>query len=148
MILPRFQVHQIFDNLGVKGKEEMARRKGVKNRRYEPEFKAQALALAKEIGGNEAAMRLGIPESSLWNWINAHTGGKAKQGEPTLGGKLAARATPSGPGVQARPERSVLSQALAVEKAKNDDLVRQLADLQADVAILKKAAAYFARQSK
>ena len=38
------------------------------NRQYTDEFKEQAVKLGESIGGNKAAVRLGIPVSSLWNW--------------------------------------------------------------------------------
>nr|ART37213.1 D363 [uncultured bacterium] len=39
----------------------------VPNRQYMDEFKREAVRLAESIGGNQAAKRLGIPDSSLWN---------------------------------------------------------------------------------
>ncbi|MHB1723607.1 MAG: transposase [Acidiferrobacter sp.] len=38
-------------------------------RHYTREFKIEAVRLAESIGGNPAAKRLGVPESSLGNWI-------------------------------------------------------------------------------
>lgn len=41
-----------------------------KYRKYTPEFRQRALALAKELGnGNEAARKLGIPRYTLQEWI-------------------------------------------------------------------------------
>jgi transposase len=132
--------------LGIKGIQKMARRKGIVNRRYTAEFKREAMALAKSIGGNEAAMRLGMPESSLWNWLKAEAADKA------AGKALVVRDAPtSAKGVRgsksyaAPPAQARRNQALALENA---DLKRKLADSQADLAILKKAAAYFARELK
>jgi transposase len=45
------------------------KRDGVPNRRYPPEFKVEAIRLAESVGVNEAAKRLGIPQSSLGNWL-------------------------------------------------------------------------------
>lgn len=41
----------------------------VPNRQYTDEFKVEAVRLAESIGGNQASKRLGIPDSSIWNWI-------------------------------------------------------------------------------
>jgi transposase len=42
------------------------------NRQYTDEFKVEAVRLGESIGGNQAAKRLGIPESSIWNWTCGH----------------------------------------------------------------------------
>jgi transposase len=134
----------------------MARKKGIKNRRYDPQFKAEALAMAKAIGGNETAMRLGMPESSLWNWIKREAVDKAVETVPAPGQATTKAVRASDPSKNAKrvgagkasqlsPTQSARHQALAQE---NTDLKRRLADAQADLAILKKAAAYFARESK
>ena len=47
----------------------MGKKAVVPNRRYTDEFKIEAVRLSASIGGTSAARRLGIPESSLWNWI-------------------------------------------------------------------------------
>jgi transposase len=122
----------------MKGIQKMARKKGIANRRYTPEFKAEAKALAKSIGGNEAAMRLGMPESSLWNWLKAEAADKA------LGSTLVERDARSSAKGRS-PAQAARSELLAQENA---ELKRRLADAQADLTILKKAAAYFARESK
>ena len=41
----------------------------VPNRRYTDEYKQEALRLAKSVGINQAAQRLGMPASSLGNWM-------------------------------------------------------------------------------
>ena len=46
------------------------------NRQYTDEFKMEAVRLAESIGGNPAAKRLDIPESSLWNWVRLGRAGK------------------------------------------------------------------------
>jgi transposase-like protein len=45
---------------------DMGKKELVANRQYTDEFKVQAVKLGESIGGNQAAKRLGIPESSLW----------------------------------------------------------------------------------
>jgi transposase len=42
---------------------------GVPSRRYTNEFKVEAVRLAQSVGCSEASRRLGIPESSLFNWV-------------------------------------------------------------------------------
>ena len=95
--------------------------------RYTDEFRVEAVRLGESIGGNQAAKRLGIPESSLWNWMRR-----------SRLGKLVA----------------VTSGAIAVKRssgeleAEIDRLRRELANAKQDLEIVKKAAAYFAKESR
>jgi transposase len=90
----------------------------VKHTRHSEEYKAQALALSEKIGVSAAAKQLGHYESQLYSWR-----GQAKN-------KL---------------DKSVLEQQLATENVR---LKRQLAEQAEELAILKKAAAYFAKNVK
>ena len=54
----------------------MSKKQSVLNRKYTDEFKVEAVRLAESIGGNPAAKRLDIPESSLWNWIKLSRAGR------------------------------------------------------------------------
>jgi transposase-like protein len=56
----------------------MGKKESVANRQYTAEFKVEAVKLGESIGGNQAAKRLGIPESSLWNWIKLSRTGELK----------------------------------------------------------------------
>jgi transposase len=56
----------------------MGKQKCVPNQQYTDEFKVEAVRLAESIGGNQAARRLGIPDSSLWNWVRLKRAGKLK----------------------------------------------------------------------
>jgi transposase len=56
----------------------MGKKELVGNRQYAAEFKLEAVRLGESIGGNQAAKRLGIPESSLWNWMRLSRAGKLK----------------------------------------------------------------------
>ena len=47
----------------------MGRKESVPNRRYTEEFKTEAVRLALSTGGNAAAKRLGIPPSTMTNWV-------------------------------------------------------------------------------
>ena len=56
----------------------MGRKESIGNRQYTDEFKLEAVRLGESIGGNQAAKRLGIPDSSLWNWIRLSRAGKLR----------------------------------------------------------------------
>ena len=40
-------------------------------RKYDKEYKAQAVKLAQEIGSAKAAAELGIPDGTLYCWVSA-----------------------------------------------------------------------------
>ena len=105
----------------------MGKKELVANRQYTDEFKVEAVRLGESIGGNQAAKRLGIPESSLWNWIRLSRAGKLKA---VVGGAVAVK-------------RSV-----SEVEAENARLRRELASTKLDLEIVKKAAAYFAKESR
>jgi len=94
-----------------------------KQQRYTPEFRAEAVKLVTEQGLTQeaAATRLGVPKGTLGNWIAA-----------------ARLATPSGtPGALTAAEL----------QAENARLRKELAEARMERDILKKATAYFARES-
>lgn len=97
----------------------------VPNRQYTAEFKLEAVRLAESVGGLEAARRLDIPDSSLWNWIRLSRKGGLE-------------------GAQAAPVKRPVSEL----EAENARLRRELASAQLDLEIVKKAAAYFAKESR
>jgi len=99
---------------------------GVPSRRYTNEFKVEAVKLGLSVGVSEASRRLGIPDSSLFNWIKLDRAGK-------LGTANAVTATP-------RSAKEL--------EAEVDRLRRELASAKVDNEILKKAAAYFAKESR
>ena len=45
-------------------------------RKYDHEYKEQAVKLAQEIGGAKAAKEIGIPEGTIYTWLKAVRGGK------------------------------------------------------------------------
>ena len=94
-----------------------------KQQRYTPEFRAEAVKLVSEQGLSQetAAKRLAIPKGTLANWMAAT---KASNG-------------PSAPGARSATE-------LAAENAR---LRKELAEARMERDILKKATAYFARES-
>jgi transposase len=87
-------------------------------RRYSAEFKVEALGLAEQVGMAGAAKQLGLHESQLYAWRK-----KARY----------------------ETSRSEAEKELAIENAR---LKRQLAKKDEELAILKKAAAYFAKSLK
>ena len=105
----------------------MSKKELVPNRQYTDEFKVEAVRLGESIGGNKAAVRLGIPESSIWNWIRLSRVGKLKAADAT-----------------GRPVKRSVSEL----EAENARLRRELAGAKLDLEIVKKAAAYFAKESR
>jgi transposase len=105
----------------------MARGSSVTNRQYTIEFKVEALRLAESAGPAEAARRLGIPESSLANWIRLARNGKFPE---------------AGTGATA------MKQPSSELEAEVTRLRRENASLKLDNEILKKAAVYFAKESR
>ncbi len=85
---------------------------------YTDEYRAEALKLAERIGVSAAARELGLHGSQIYGWR-----GKARRDDT----------------------ESESHKRLLEENAK---LKRQLVDQQEEMAILKKASAYFARNQK
>jgi transposase len=86
--------------------------------RHTPQYRLEALGLAERIGVKAAAEQLGLNESQLYTWRK-----KAEQ----------------------QANKSQAEQKYAEENAR---LKRQLAEREEELAILKKAAAYFAKNQK
>jgi len=93
------------------------------NKTYSPEFRAEAVKMVLEQGFSqeEAAKRLSIPKGTLGNWMVAAKGAKM----------------PVAPG----------GRSLADLEAENTRLRKELAEARLERDILKKATAYFARES-
>lgn len=91
---------------------------GKSRTRYSQQYKTEALALAERVGVPAAAKQLGLHESQLYSW-------RTKE--------------------RLSQERHDVEQKLALENAR---LKRQLAEQAEELAILKKAAAYFAKSLK
>ena len=86
--------------------------------RYSDEYKAEAVKLADKVGVREASEQLGIGTAQIYGWR-----GKAKESAST----------------------SDREQVLMQENAR---LRRELAEQKEEAAILKKATAYFAKQTR
>jgi transposase len=105
----------------------MGKKESVPNRRYTEEFKSEAVRLALSTGGNAAAKRLGIPQSTMTNWVR-----QRREGTPAL---VAGAAGP-------------IKRPVSELEAENARLRRELASAKLDLEIVKKAAAYFAKESR
>ena len=51
-----------------------------KQRKYDMEYKIQAVKLAKELGGAKTASELGIPENTMYAWTKAVREGRLDVG--------------------------------------------------------------------
>ena len=91
---------------------------GKSRQRYSQQYKDESLALAEKLGVAAAARHLGLHESQLYNWRS-----KARLSQ----------------------DKSAVEERLLVENAR---LKRQLAEQNEELAIVKKAAAYFAKSLK
>jgi transposase len=96
------------------------------NRQYSDEFKVEAVRLAESVGGLEASKRLGIPDSTIGNWVRLSREGRMPDLPPVGGGK----------------------RTTADLEAENHRLRQELASAKLDLEIVKKAAAYFAKESR
>ena len=92
-------------------------------RRYSDELKAEAVKMVSEQGltQEESAWRLSLPKGTIGNWVKASKSGRA----------------PAKPG----------DQSVAQLAAEVQHLRRELAEARMEREILKKAAAYFAKES-
>lgn len=107
----------------------MADRTDRRGRRlYPEEFQREAVALADSVGINVAADRLGVPRATVGNWTRRRR-------------KVA---LPTEPGGQA----AAIKRPPAELEAEIARLKRELASAKLDNEILRKAAAYFARESR
>ena len=102
-------------------------------RQYPPEFQLEAVRLADSIGLNAAADRLGVPRATVGNWAR-----RRRKAGYALDGQAAAGSDAG----------TVVKRPAAELEAENARLRRELASQKLDNEILRKAAAYFARQSR
>jgi transposase len=94
------------------------------NGRYSKEFRCEAVKLVVEdgISAHEASRQLSLPKSTLENWVKAFKAGKLS----TIGG-------------QQRPLTDIEQELIRIK--------RELVQVKMERDILKKAAAYFAKES-
>jgi transposase len=95
-------------------------------RKYTEEFKVEAIRLAESVGVAAAAKRLGVADGNLRNWVNREREGKLEKADV------------------AKP----IKRSLAEVEAENNRLRRELESTRLDLEIVKKAAAYFAKESR
>ena len=98
----------------------------VRYRKYTDEFKVEAIRLAESVGFATASKRLGVSDGNLRNWVDRGHEGKREPAESAKSAK----------------------KTLAEMEAENNRLRRELENTQLDLEIVKKAAAYFARESR
>ena len=98
----------------------------VRYRKYTDEFKVEAIRLAATVGVAAAAKRLGVADGNLRNWMDRGDGGKRETVESS------------------KP----IKKTLAEMEAENNRLRRELESTRLDLEIVKKAAAYFAKESR
>jgi transposase len=98
--------------------------KGIPNGRYTKEFREEAAKLVTEgnISVPEAARNLSLPPSTLANWVKAYKAGKL--------------------GEVGKAQRPLTEIEMELARTK-----RELAEVKMEREILKKAAAYFAKES-
>ena len=98
--------------------------KGIPRGRYTKEFREEAVKLVTEEGLSwaEAARRLSLPTSTLANWVKAYKAGKL--------------------GDVGKTYRSLTDMEMELARTK-----KELVEVKMERDILKKAAAYFARES-
>ena len=94
----------------------MDKRDGVPNRQCTEEFKIEAVRLAGSIGVNQAAKRLGMPQSSVGNWVRRRSGTADASTPVAQHGK----------------------QSVSELEAENAWLRRELANAKVDLEIVKK----------
>ena len=99
-----------------------------KNRRYDQEYKVQAVKLAKEIGQAKAARELGIPKNTLYGWMRAK-----RQGGLDLGA-----------GTQTPESAMTLNEELIRLRQKLKEREKENQRLKKENEFLEEASAFFA----
>ena len=99
-----------------------------KQRKYDMEYKIQAVKLAKEIGGAKAAAELGIPENTLYAWMKAAREGRLDTG---LGSHM--------------PQTAMnLAEELALLRRQVKEQEKEIRRLKEEDEFLEEASAFFA----
>lgn len=97
-------------------------------RKYDNEYKVQAVKLAKEIGGAKAAKELGVPDGTIYAWIKA-----AKEGR-----------LDAGPGSHTPITAMSLSDELNELRKQIKDQNKEIRRLKEENEFLEEASAFFA----
>lgn len=101
---------------------------GRSQRKYDREFKIEAVKLAAEIGGSRAAKELGIPEGTVHSWLKA-----AKIG-----------ALDVGQGFRTPQDTLSLAEELALLRKENKAQEKEIRRLKELNEFLEEASAFFA----
>ena len=96
-------------------------------RKYDHEYKVQAVKLAKEIGGAKAAKELGIPEGTIHTWLSAARTGKLDIGAGSY-----------------TPTAMSLAEELAMLRKRVKDQDKEIRRLKEENEFLEEASAFFA----
>ena len=97
-------------------------------RKYDHEYKVQAVKLAKEIGGAKAAKELGIPEGTIHTWLKAVRAGKLDIGE----------------GSHTPASAMSLSEEIAMLRKRVKEQDKEIRRLKEENEFLEEASAFFA----
>ena len=97
-------------------------------RKYDHEYKVQAVKLAREIGGAKAAKELGIPEGTIHTWLKAARSGSLDIGDGSH-----------------TPESAMsLAEELTVLRKRVKDQDKEIRRLKEENEFLEEASAFFA----
>lgn len=97
-------------------------------RKYDHEYKVQAVKLAREIGGAKAAKELGVPEGTIHTWLKAARTGGLDIGEGSH-----------------TPETAMsLAEELAMLRKRVKDQDKEIRRLKEENEFLEEASAFFA----
>ena len=97
-------------------------------RKYDHEYKVQAVKLAKEIGGAKAAKELGIPEGTIHTWLKAVRTGQLDIGE----------------GAHTPESAMSLAEELTMLRKRVKDQDKEIRRLKEENEFLEEASAFFA----
>ncbi len=102
--------------------------KGKTQRKYEKEYKVQAVKLAKEIGTEKAASELGVPKGTLSGWLKAVREGRLD----------------AGPGTHTPESAMSLAEEVSALRKQVKTLERENRQLKEENEFLAEASAFFA----
>ena len=97
-------------------------------RKYDHEYKVQAVKLAKEIGGAKAAKELGIPEGTIHTWLKAVRAGTLDIGD----------------GAHTPQSAMSLAEELGMLRKRVKDQDKEIRRLKEENEFLEEASAFFA----
>ena len=99
-----------------------------KQRKYDMEYKIQAVKLAKELGGAKAASELGIPENTMYAWTEAAREGRLD----------------AGPGSHTPQTAMSLTEELSILRRQVKEQEKEIRRLKEENEFLEEASAFFA----